>query len=166
MLIDRSTASTLLKQSFVVIDVDGKIRKDVKTVDTATGEITLGNASTKGVGELYFVVTSDADKTTLEGELDEELHFLIEVNSNGPPKKSIDTTDTAEFFSVVARVVSNICECSNCGTAFLVYIDQHQNVWALDKPNASDTLFTMTKVVGSFSCDNCSETVTVLTPTT
>jgi hypothetical protein len=165
MLIDRSTASTILKQSLVVIDVDGKIRKDVKTLDTGTMEITFGDLSTKGGGECYFVVSSEEDKTALEEELDEDIHFLVHVASSGPPKKSMDTTDTAEFFSVIARVMSSICECSNCGTAFLVHVDQRRNVWTMDKPNAVDTLFTMTKVVGPFNCDNCNATVTVLAPT-
>jgi len=164
MLIDRTTANTLIKQSLVVLDLKGKVCKDVKTFDTSNMEIVFGDLSTDTGSEFYFVVANDADKNDLEGQIDTSIHFSIIVNENGPPKRSLDETDTAEFLSVISKIESTICQCSNCDTNFLVHVDSQRNVWVMDKPNASDTFFTMTKVTGSLNCDNCGSAITVLFP--
>lgn len=179
MIINKTTSDTLLVNSLVIKGATGGFISGVSEFDTDTLVASLEGGGTAAAKVFYLIVDEEdaasliallPTETNPFSEEEEPIAALLGVvltSSQFSGKKAMAADSSPDHYHEVLGPVSPyLVECSNCGTKFVVYFARGDKVYQATRASPSDKHLTATEIADpvNYTCDSCSETVSMLRP--
>ena len=133
MVIDKSTSNALLVNSLRVFGSSGKPLRKVKLFNTDTLVATKDDDSTDTCVDFGFFIAF-SDEAAVQALLDASLHTKIVLGGetgHGGSASMVYTAEDTEYLLLINNFARPaLCECSNCGKKFVVFVDRSGELWS------------------------------------